>query len=253
MNRQQTRLNIVHTQSLDIYEQLKLEEMLFRTSEENWCWINEGSPDSIVVGRFGKIEELIKLEIAEKMKLPVIRRFSGGGTVVVDQNTFFLSFIMNKTSLSQTLWPQAVMQWHYKIIQESFHPYPIDLHEQDLCIKKRKFAGQAQSFARDRFVHHSTFLLAYCPDKMSSLNIPLKQPQYRKQRKHEDFLITLKQIDFDHNCLKNRVLNTLERKFHLNFVQHEELLTKITPHRQETKKISILQNPTYKLLAKSSF
>jgi len=41
-----------------------------------------------------KVEELIKVEQAFARRLGVIKRFTGGGTVVVDANTIFTTLIM---------------------------------------------------------------------------------------------------------------------------------------------------------------
>ena len=55
---------------------------------------------TIVMGLSGKVEKLINVEKAKELHLPVIKRFSGGGTVVVDNATFCLTFILNKVVFS---------------------------------------------------------------------------------------------------------------------------------------------------------
>ena len=55
---------------------------------------------TIVMGLSGKGEKLINVEKAKELHLPVIKRFSGGGTVVVDNSTFCLTFILNKVVFS---------------------------------------------------------------------------------------------------------------------------------------------------------
>lgn len=58
--------------------------------------MNEHLNPTIVMGLSGKVEKLINVEKAKEFHLPVIKRFSGGGTVVVDNSTFCLTFILNK-------------------------------------------------------------------------------------------------------------------------------------------------------------
>ena len=89
-------MNILHLKNVSIFEQLQLEEALLRADTRNVCIINEGSSPAIVMGISGKAEELIDLEKLEQNPIPVIKRYSGGGTVVVDPNTLFVSFICNK-------------------------------------------------------------------------------------------------------------------------------------------------------------
>ena len=62
--------------------------------------MNEHLNPSIVMGLSGKKENLINTEKAKALKLPVIKRFSGGGTVVVDDSTFCLTFILSKVYCS---------------------------------------------------------------------------------------------------------------------------------------------------------
>ena len=61
--------------------------------------MNEQLNPTIVMGFSGKVDKLINTEKAKELQLPVIKRFSGGGTVVVDNSTFCLTFILNKVSL----------------------------------------------------------------------------------------------------------------------------------------------------------
>ena len=58
--------------------------------------MNQHLNPTIVMGLSGKVDKLINVEKAKELKLPVIKRFSGGGTVVVDHSTFCLTLILNK-------------------------------------------------------------------------------------------------------------------------------------------------------------
>ena len=51
---------------------------------------------SIVMGISGKPEKLINEDVAKQHNLEIVRRFSGGGTVVVDNGTYFCTIILNK-------------------------------------------------------------------------------------------------------------------------------------------------------------
>lgn len=60
------------------------------------CLVNRHLNPSIVMGLSGKVDKLINVDKAKELHLPVIKRFSGGGTVVVDDSTFCLTFVLNK-------------------------------------------------------------------------------------------------------------------------------------------------------------
>lgn len=71
------------------------------------------------MGLSGKVDKLINVDKAKELNLPVIKRFSGGGTVVVDHSTFCLTFILNKVNC-----------YHYLYFEEWFpkngFPYTSD-------------------------------------------------------------------------------------------------------------------------------
>ena len=64
---------------IGIYEQLRVEEILMRHSNENWYIVNRGAPTpSIVLGISGKVQDLVELDLCIRDEVPLIRRFSGG-------------------------------------------------------------------------------------------------------------------------------------------------------------------------------
>lgn len=53
--------------------------------------------------------------------VPVIRRFSGGGTVIVDHGTIFVTFICNKDTVPGIQpYPQPIMSWSSLIYNKVF-------------------------------------------------------------------------------------------------------------------------------------
>ena len=103
-----------------IYDQLLLEEALLRTDGRNWCIINDGSPPAIVLGISGKKEELVDCARAEKDQIPLIKRFSGGGTVIVDKNTLFVTFICQKEMHDFPAYPEPILRWHETLYRDVF-------------------------------------------------------------------------------------------------------------------------------------
>jgi lipoate-protein ligase A len=52
--------------------------------------------------------------------------------------------------------------------------------------------GNAQTIAgQNGWLHHTSFLWDYDDDNMEYLSLPSKQPDYRENRSHEDFLVKL--------------------------------------------------------------
>src|ERR1700730_11622372 len=171
-------------QQCPILTQLQIEEALLRLDMRNICLINEGSPPAIVFGISGKVTELVDQKHWEKEPVPLIKRFSGGGTVVVDENTLFISFICQK-SLHPTLsYPEPILRWTEGFYKEAFGIEGFHLRENDYAIGEKKCGGNAQYLCRERFVHHTTFLWDFKEERMQLLLQPKKTPQYRAGRTH---------------------------------------------------------------------
>lgn len=227
-------LHLLHLQNVPILDQLRLEEALLRTDDRNWCIINEGSPPAIVMGISGKPEELINTENTPA-SLPIIRRFSGGGTVVVDEQTLFVSYLFRKDHHTFSPFPEPILRWSEEIYKQALDLPNFHLRENDYVIGNLKCGGNAQYIRKNNWLHHTTFLWDYCPKKMDYLLLPKKAPSYRKQRKHTDFLTPLKehlpsQKEFIENLKK-----TLSEDYELKEMSLKETISiQDQPHRQAT-------------------
>ncbi|KAK7852803.1 hypothetical protein CFP56_038011 [Quercus suber] len=65
--------------------------------------------------------ELLKIECVLCDQIPVVRRFTGRGTVVVDPNTIFVTFICNKDAVAGLQpYPQPIMSWTSALYNQVF-------------------------------------------------------------------------------------------------------------------------------------
>ncbi|CAN8265985.1 unnamed protein product [Cochlearia groenlandica] len=188
-------MNLVRLKGTPILEQLYLEERLLRTSSENWCIVNDGTNvPTIVMGMSGKPCQLLELRPVIEDRIPVIKRFTGGGTVIVDKSTLFVSLICNKDDVpSVQPYPRSVMEWSGSLYGEVFKGVNgFHLRENDYVFGDRKFGGNAQSIIRNRWIHHTSFLWDYNVSNMAYLKLPSRVPQYRLERDHTDFVCRMK-------------------------------------------------------------
>jgi len=75
---------------------------------------NEGHNRScaITMGIGGKPERLIDIQSAKNDGMLVLKRFSGGGTVVVDPSSLWTTFIMRNEALPEVKpYPREIMEW----------------------------------------------------------------------------------------------------------------------------------------------
>lgn len=241
MKENRVSLHLLFLEKWPILEQLRLEEALLRADDRNWCIVNSGSPPAIVMGISGKPAHLLDENKLKENPVPVIRRYSGGGTVYVDQNTFFSTLIFNSADISVPCCPSRIFAW-----SENFYSHPFDglgfkLRENDYTIGERKFGGNAQYLTKNRWLLHTSFLWDYDPEAMSYLQIPAKAPAYRQGRRHEDFLCSLKEWIPSKEILKEKIeLACTFHDFDCRIVPHadiDQLL--IRPHRKSTEVISL--------------
>jgi lipoate-protein ligase A len=231
--------HLVHTQNISILEQLRLEEALLRADQRNWCLINEGSTPAIVMGISGKKEELVDLNAAAEHQIPLIKRFSGGGTVIVDKDTLFITFICDKTMHPFPAYPEPILKWTAEIYRAAFQDLPFDLRENDYVIGEKKCGGNAQYIKKDRWLHHTSFLWDYAPHHMQLLLHPKKTPTYRQNRVHDDFLCRLCTYLPSKKALLDQFKTALGTRYVLKEIDINEALELCqAPHRQTTHLIS---------------
>jgi len=225
-------LNLLLLQHTPISEQLAIEEALLRADTGNWCILNQGSPPAIVMGISGTRQEHVNEERMAENPVTLIRRFSGGGTVIVNESTFFASFIFQKSDIDLGNCPQKVMHWTADLYKSAWSPLPLEVRENDYVLGEKKIGGNAQYFTRDRWLHHTTFLWDYKKEEMQLLNMPHKQPKYRERRSHEEFITTLKGHFPSMQAMQERLVERLQEQFEI--VEGEAKIAEIVqrPHRK---------------------
>ena len=223
-------LHFIHLRNRPIFEQLEIEEALLRSDERNFCIVNQGSSRAIVMGISGDPKRLIDLDRVKKDAIPVIKRFSGGGTVIVDANTLFVTFIMNKQDLDVPAFPEPLLRWSADLYTTAWQIPGFHLKENDYCIGPLKCGGNAQYIKKDRWLHHTSFLWDYSEENMNYLLLPEKRPRYRDNRSHKEFLCKLKDYASSLDVLVDEFKESLVKRFYIekfDLSQHE-----IKPHRK---------------------
>ncbi len=159
----------------------------------------------IVVGLSGKVDELVDVDKATKDDVSLIRRFTGGGTVITDKNTMIVSIIFGSKNAFSKLpyapnpFPRDIMSWTSKMIyQQAFDSLcgtdaGFRLRENDyVMLDGKKIGGNAQAISGERWLHHTSFLWDFDNKSMDYLKHPKKAPSYRSGRDHKDFLCRIK-------------------------------------------------------------
>lgn len=232
-------LHILELNSFPILEQLQLEEALLRTDNKNWCLINSGSPPAIVMGISQDPAQVVNFEKHPAHPIPLIKRYSGGGTVVIEPTTVLVTLILNHDKVPVSPFPKEVLKWTETLYRPAFSE-SFALRENDYAMGLKKCGGNAQYFAKGRIVHHTSFVWDYSTNCMDLLRIPPKMPAYREKRTHEDFLVPLKNYFSQINALTASLLHSISSFFSSKPSSIEEALTHLLiPHRKSTEVIKI--------------
>ena len=171
----------------------------------DWCEESSGpeilrfweSPDYFVVlGYSNKTKSEVNLTACKRRKIPVLRRASGGGTVLQGPGSLNFSLILkirqNGKNLSVTESNRRIMKRHQMTLEKTLGEKIKVEGITDLTIAGLKFSGNAQRRKRRFFLFHGTFLLDFDMRLIEeTLFLPSKQPVYRRNRSHENFLTNL--------------------------------------------------------------
>lgn len=71
-----------------------------------------------------KPAELLEVDLVLRDQVPVIKRFTGGGTVTVDHGTIFVTFICNRDAVpGLQLYPRPIMSWSSQLYSRVFEGF----------------------------------------------------------------------------------------------------------------------------------
>lgn len=186
-------------------ENLALDEALLEQAERNAKETEENSWEllrlwelnqyCVVVGRSSKISQEVNLATAQEDGCKVLRRGSGGSSVVVGPGCLLYSVLLSyeadpglrsldwahrrvMTQLQRALWPRV--------------PGVQMEGTCDLTWQGKKFSGNALRCKRRYLLYHGTVLYGFDLPRISRYLLePPRQPEYRLNRPHHAFVTNL--------------------------------------------------------------
>lgn len=104
---------LLHEATASVLDVLRLEEGLLREDDRSWCVVFDGvATPTVVMGISGKPDELLDVARVRDEAVPVVKRFSGGGTVVLNAGSLLVGFVCNKEDIGfSKLFPRELMEW----------------------------------------------------------------------------------------------------------------------------------------------
>jgi lipoate---protein ligase len=134
--------------------------------------------------------------------VPICRRSSGGGTVLIGPGTLNVTVILPETAGPGLSAVDAAQRHVLGRMADSIRALgpPLDvLAHGDLVLGDRKCAGSAQRRLSRWFLVHCSILYRFPVERIGRyLTVPHRQPAYRRGRSHREFLCNL---DFPRQAL----------------------------------------------------
>ena len=167
---------------LDTYEKLKKGNLLR-------LW--ESNQDFIVLGISNQAHREVNIEACQKDNIPILKRCSGGGTVLQGPGCLNYSFILDQSTHPDLSDIQKSNCYIMKQIRNLFNQQLKGISIKgisDLVYKNKKFSGNAQRRKKTHLLFHGTVLYNYDIQKIQRyLQFPSRTPTYRENKSHIEF------------------------------------------------------------------
>ena len=190
-----------------------------RGIEQDFALLDEGRAAShawtttqtaVVLGRSRDLSFEVAMDECARRGVAILRRTSGGGTVVLGPGTVQYAFVLPHRHTPTRQWAASVEPPALEAVQracnravaallaECGHRAPIETDGSgDLRVGDRKVGGLALRRRRDATLLHGTLLTSSADlDLIAAvLRHPAREPAWRGGRPHADFLATLDPFD----------------------------------------------------------
>jgi lipoate-protein ligase A len=150
---------------------------------------------ALVLGASCRLADDARVDACRADGVPILRRTSGGGTVVVGPGSLNVSVILPESAAPGLSAVDKAHRYVLDWIAQSFRQAgaPVSLEGRgDLVLGDRKCGGSAQRRLKHWFMVHCSILYDFPIERIGRyLANPRRQPDYRQGRDHHDFLSNL--------------------------------------------------------------
>ena len=172
-----------------------LEQAEAGQSDDDVLRLWESPQPAVIIGRSSRIQEEVDLAACAKESIPVLRRCSGGTSVVIGPGCLMYSVVLSyerNPGLRMVDVAHAYVLGKVADAVKRFVPSAMFQGTSDLTLNGRKFSGNSLRCKRDHLLYHGTLLCDFSLDLIGRwLKTPPREPDYRAQRSHIDFITNL--------------------------------------------------------------
>ena len=158
-----------------------------RGEERLLVW--ESDHPAVILPRNGSAEAWANLDACAARNIPVLRRDSGGGAVVLGPGCLCVALVLSvdaRPALADVTASYAAL---LGATADSLSIPHVSPRCTDLALGNRKFAGHAQRRLRHTLLHHGSILYRFDLGLIDALlPEPPRRPPWRGSRRHREFL-----------------------------------------------------------------
>lgn len=182
----------------DAAANLSLDEALLLAAEESdgpevlRFW--ELPSYAVVLGAGGSVAADVNTASCGADRVPIMRRASGGGTVLLGPGCLCFTLVQSYASAPGLEDIRASNRHVLDRVASALRPFADACFEgtSDLAVQGLKISGNAQQRKRRHFLHHGTLLCGFDVSQLAKYLLPpQRQPDYRKQRPHAEFVTNI--------------------------------------------------------------
>lgn len=189
---------------------------------EGICRVWESMTHFVVLGLSKRIEDDVHLDTCKRDGIPILKRCSGGGTVLQGPGCFNYGFVLPINQHRDLTGIGTTTSYILSKVQKRLEPVVSKTEQKgisDLVIDNIKFSGNAQRRLKNAILFHGTILYDFDLGLVSKyLKEPPIQPDYRKKRHHHQFIRNV-------SASKSELIEAFVRKTTDSIQMHQGLLS----------------------------
>lgn len=181
-------------------ENLALDEALLeeaeaagRPTETLRFW--EPPAPMVVVGRSSRLDDEVRLDRCRQLGIPVFRRVSGGAAIVAGPGCLMYALVLSYELRPALRLIDHAHQCVMGTMAGALAPLVAGVEPQgisDLAVCGKKVSGNSVRCKQDHLLYHGTLLYDFPLELIEQcLKMPLRQPEYRRGRRHGTFVTNL--------------------------------------------------------------
>jgi lipoate---protein ligase len=147
---------------------------------------------AVIIGRGSRLDGEANTAYCRDRAIPILRRCSGGAAIVGGPGCLMYSVVLNLERRPELRQIDRVHQVVMSRLLQAVQQQQPDAQWQgtcDLTVQGRKFSGNSLRIARHHLLYHGTILHSADLEQIHHcLATPPRQPEYRCDRSHVDFI-----------------------------------------------------------------